>query len=170
MSPCGKYRYELRRRLTAEQPYAHKYERKTCFIMLNPSTADANKDDPTIRRCTAFAHQWGTAELIVVNLFAFRATEPKQLFVAAKEGLDIIGPENDSYIRHAVEEADNGVIVCAWGQHGHRYGREQDVVRMLHKHDPAVPLTALKLAKNGTPYHPLYLPLTSQPWPWKPTS
>ena len=102
ISDCERYRYRLTRRWD---------DGPTCtFIMLNPSTADARKDDPTIRRCIGFARREGCAALLVINCFAFRATKPADLFAAE----DPIGPENDRHIMAASLDAD-GQVIAAWG-------------------------------------------------------
>src|SRR6185369_17379869 len=87
ISKCGKYRYSLRREWIGGAG-------TVCFIMLNPSTADASVDDPTIRRCIGFAQRWGYQILEVVNLYAYRATRPRDMFAAA----DPVGPENEYYL------------------------------------------------------------------------
>lgn len=143
MSPDGAYRYYLSRVWNPELP-------KVLFIMLNPSTADATKDDPTIRKCIGFAKRWHCGGLLVVNLFAYRATDP-----AVLKSLDYcVGPQNDNNIRAAVGEAD--VIVCAWGAHGRKHQRSHQVLGMLKGFNR--PLHAVKLLSDGTPAHPLYVP------------
>jgi hypothetical protein len=116
------------------------------FIGLNPSTADARVDDPTIRRCVAFAKQWGCDSLWMLNLFAFRSTSPDKLGVIT----DPIGPENDAWLYDAVSKAD--IVVAAWGNHGNLHGRAE---RFLT--NQAKPLQALKITKSGAPGHPLYI-------------
>ena len=102
LSDCGKYRYSLTRNWDSEKP-------KVLFIMLNPSTADADNDDPTIRRCINFAKYWGYGGLHVCNLFAYRATNPKEL-------LHIDNPLGDQNIYHMKKLANEAeIIVCAWG-------------------------------------------------------
>ena len=104
ISECGQYRYRLSRRWGPGLP--------TLFIMLNPSTADAEIDDPTIRRCMGFAKSWGRDGIEVVNLFAFQATSPKDMQTAA----DPVGPENEVHVEEAVAECFE--VICAWGAHG----------------------------------------------------
>ncbi len=140
LSDCGMYRYRLGRTWDPSEP-------GVCFVMLNPSTADASIDDPTIRRCIGFARRFGAGWLSVVNLFAFRATDPRALLNAAYP----IGPDNDRYI---VEAADDcAMVVCAWGAHGAIGGRA-DAVRDLLA--PRV-MYALGTTKDGHPRHPLYV-------------
>jgi hypothetical protein len=138
-SPCGAYRYRLSR-AWADGPTA-------AFVMLNPSTADATKDDPTIRRCIGFAKREGCGGLVVVNIFAFRATSPADMRAAD----DPIGPDNDEHIMDALVDAD-GPVVAAWGSLGSYRGRDHDV-RLLTD----VPLWCLGLTKAGAPRHPLYV-------------
>ncbi|MGI0011840.1 MAG: DUF1643 domain-containing protein [Nitrososphaera sp.] len=117
------------------------------FVMLNPSTADKMKNDPTINRCIAYARAWGFGTLEVVNLFAFRSTDPGQLH----EVDDPIGPENDRYILNRATLAD--CIVAAWGNHGALLGRSDQVRRFL----APKAVQCLGLNKTGEPKHPLYV-------------
>ena len=126
------------------------------FVGLNPSTADEIKDDPTIRRCVAFAKAWGYAGLCMANLFAFRATNPRDMMVAA----DPVGPENDAHLGMLGQRA--GVIVAAWGVNGTHKRRAAQVRKLL----PA--LHCLAITKGGHPSHPLYLPKTLTPVPLAP--
>ena len=105
-SPCGAYRYHLTRRWAEGEMLT--------FVMLNPSTADADLDDPTIRRCIGFARREGAAGLQVVNLFAYRATKPKDLW-AARAVQNIVGPENERVLEDAAASANSFPLVCAWG-------------------------------------------------------
>lgn len=147
-SPCRTYRYALWREWIGGSGYA-------MFVGLNPSTADEMLDDPTIRRCIAFAKSWGYAALCMTNLFAYRATEPKDMMAVA----DPVGPGNDAFLQALAPEA--GVVVAAWGAHGTFGGRDQEVRRLL----PA--LHCLALTKDGHPGHPLYLPKTLTPAPYR---
>ena len=139
LSECGLYRYRLERRW-ADGP-------KALFIMLNPSTADAEKDDPTIRRCISFAKREGCGGLIVVNLFAFRATEPDALLLAD----DPIGPDNPGALAAAVADCD-GPLIAAWGAWPGARAAGEAVVRKLGPR-----ARCLGLTKAGSPRHPLYV-------------
>lgn len=152
ISDCGRYRYRLGRAWDDNLPGA-------TFVMLNPSTADADIDDPTIRRCLRYARSWGCGSLLVVNLFAWRATDPADLATAA----DPVGPGNDDFIAGAATAAarTGAPLVAAWGANA----TPERIAHVL-----ALPgmdrLTALALTKSGQPRHPLYLraDLTPQPW------
>ena len=155
LSACGRYRYTLGRRWSWRGPLA-------CWIMLNPSVADARKDDATIRRCIGFSKLWGCGGLIVVNLFALRSTDPGELYRAD----DPIGV--DECDRHILEAASRcQVRVAAWGAHGTFLGRDLRVKRLLESLD-AQPLHHLGLTKEGQPRHPLRLakatPLLTYEW------
>lgn len=153
ISDDSRYRYTLLRRWTVGGPAA-------TFVMLNPSTADAEQDDPTIRRCIGYARAWGMSAVRVVNLYALRATNPRELWQAA----DPVGPSNDAAIAScALVAAHFGhPIVAAWGAHA----RPDRVAAVL-----ALPgmerLHSLGVTKAGQPRHPLYLPAaaTLRPWP-----
>jgi hypothetical protein len=122
------------------------------FIMLNPSTADAVTDDPTIRRCIAYAKRWGFFRLAVLNLFALRATDPGQLLTVH----DPIGPENMRYIS-ALGGMNPSRVVTAWGKVPKGlYGQENRVKEALRNTGRICHY--LKLNKDGSPGHPLYLP------------
>jgi hypothetical protein len=145
LSACGTYRYSLVRSWTGGKG--------TClFVMLNPSTATGEVDDPTIRKCVGYARAWGFSRLEVVNLFAFRATDPRNLQLARAKGQDVVGPENDANIAAAMERADR--VIVAWGLDGVLYGRGSQVLAQLRLFDK--PLLCFKLNSNGEPAHPLY--------------
>lgn len=150
ISPDGIYRYELRR-IWGDPT------RLVGWIMLNPSTADADLDDPTIRRCVGFAREWGYGGIVVRNLFALRATDP----AALKVHPDPVGPENDEWLLAAGQDA---LTICAWGAHGSLRGRGTGVRDLLTA--GGAQLHHLGLTKDGSPRHPLYLPRTATPVPW----
>lgn len=152
LSACGKYRLSLTRQLSPSG------ESSCLFIMLNPSTADADVDDPTIRKCMKFARSWGFAWLHVVNLFSFRATSPVEMKAAEHP----VGPGNDDILRSRAAGAD--VIVCAWGKHGW-HQRRCDAVRQILSDRR---LHYLQLNMDGSPKHPLYVRDVTQPSLWTP--
>lgn len=126
---------------------------------LNPSTADGKVDDPTIRREVAFARAWGMRKLVKVNLFAYRATDPLELQRFAG---DIVGPDNDAWIRLACDSSDVRRIIVAWGAWGDRYrGRVAAVLNAIGR-----PVECLSVTKSGQPKHPLYLRADIVPQPW----
>ena len=142
ISECGQYRYRLDR-------WWGKGTRAV-FIMLNPSTADADMDDPTIRRCIGFAKAWGADGLTVVNLFAYRATDPEAL----RECSAPVGPENDHAIRRAVAGAQH--VVAAWGTNSFIGGRAYRVKKIIK--EMGATLRCLGRTNSGNPRHPLYVP------------
>jgi hypothetical protein len=143
------YRYGLGRRWNMLTPSP----RFCNFIMLNPSTADARENDPTIRRCIGFARRWGYDGLIVTNLFAFRATEPKDMHEAPEPN----GPDNDAVIQEVALRA--ATIISAWGAHGTYLRRGEAVVGMLR--GLGMGTYCLGRTSTGEPKHPLYLPATA---------
>jgi hypothetical protein len=146
----GPYRYLLSRRWGPGAP--------ALFVMLNPSTADDTSDDPTIRRCIGFARRWGAPAVEVVNLYALRATRPRDLFAHAAP----VGPDNDAAIADAAARA--AAIVVAWGAHGARdAARVRCVVGLLG----ARRLACLGTSRGGEPRHPLYLPTRARRRQWR---
>lgn len=145
LSDCGTYRYWLMRHWD--------YDLKPAgFVMLNPSTADATQDDPTIRKCVEFARTWGAGGIEVVNLFAYRATDPKAL--AEYKG-DLVGPENDRSIRDVLEHCFP--LVAAWGNKvPKRHLARVDAVKRIMR-EVGLPVQCLKKNANGSPGHPLYI-------------
>jgi hypothetical protein len=142
ISDCGRFRYRLGRRWGDGAPLT--------FVMLNPSTADAESDDATIRRCVTFAHAHDFRAIDVVNLFAFRATDPKDLRRAGYP----VGPENDEHTARAAQEA--GAVCLAWGANAADLERPQIVLPMLRR--LGVELQCLRITRSGHPQHPLMLP------------
>lgn len=155
-SGCERYRY----RLTRE--WERLPEAWAVFVMLNPSTADATVDDPTIRSCVRLAKAWGCGGIHVVNLFALRATLPQDLTKAD----DPVGPDNDGHLLSAAWLADKGApgsnLVAAWGvetrpcwpDHRELVRARADRVRdLLRLYD----LQCLGTTKDGSPRHPLYV-------------
>lgn len=135
--------------------------------MLNPSTADAAADDPTIRRCIGYAQREGASGLIVVNLFAFRATDPKELSLMTDLEIDIVGPQNAENIGLALLTASiyRRPVICAWGANLLAVRPGADIVKRAK--DLEVELKCLGISKAWAPKHPLYLQTTAplQPYP-----
>lgn len=142
-----KYRYTLWRTWEYGKDYV-------VFIGLNPSTADETEDDPTIRRCIGYAKSWGYGSLCMINLFAFRATNPIDMQIQA----DPIGPLNNIYLFDVSKQAR--IIIAAWGTNGAFLRRDEEVISLIPN------LHYLRLTKNGFPAHPLYLPKDLEPIKW----
>lgn len=150
LSPDGVYRYRLGRRWAPGGS-------RMAFVMLNPSTADADVDDPTIRRCIGFAKREGCSAIAVVNLYAFRATKPVRVAEADARGVDIVGPENLLHLQTAVGSSD--LVVAAWGGSIEKLPRRDWLVDYVV--DLCVGLDrdlfALGHTAAGHPRHPLYV-------------
>ncbi|NDU99744.1 DUF1643 domain-containing protein [Pseudoroseicyclus tamaricis] len=153
-SACEAYRYLLLREW-GEGP-------RILWIMLNPSTADERRNDPTIERCQRRARAWGCGAMGIANLFAFRATRPAALKAAA----DPQGGDNAIAIEAALGWLAGGMVLCAWGVHGGHLGRGAALAAQLAARGQQ--LHALGLTKEGHPRHPLYLPYSARPAPWVP--
>ena len=146
LSACRRYRFALWRTWDESRPLA-------MFIGLNPSTADENKDDPTLVRCMNFAKSWGYGGVCTANLFAYRATKPEDMLAVERP----VGRANDRWLQRL--SARSGVVIAAWGNHGiymNRAKRVRDLIPDLHY---------LKMNASGEPAHPLYLKGTLVPIP-----
>jgi hypothetical protein len=146
ISSCSNYRYALWRRWS--------HGPQILFVMLNPSTADATTDDPTIRRCIGFAKAWGFGSLAVGNLFSFRTASPRILRLSAEP----IGESNDLWLRKL--KAESTMAIAAWGNHGTLHMRGHAVRSQLGE------LHTLGLTKIGQPRHPLYVAANTTPCTW----
>lgn len=142
-SSCLGWRYLLKIVWNEEEPLIN-------FAMLNPSTADAFKNDPTVAGCQKRATAWGYGGLLVTNAYAFRSTDPKGLWTTA--GHNPVGYFNNEFIERAARESE--IVVCGWGEHikPERHKRMLEVIRAAGR----VP-HALVLNKSGYPKHPLYV-------------
>ena len=143
-SRCKQYRYWLKREWNLELP-------QCVFICLNPSTADASTDDPTLRRIVHFASDWGYGSVVVVNLFAFRASDPRRLWLTE----DPVGPRNNFWLRKHTKGAQ--LVVAAWGNFGGKHQRSRWLMNNI-----TVDLYCLGTTKLGHPRHPLYAPRTTE--------
>lgn len=143
-SPCGRYRYELTRSWDATLP-------ELLVVMLNPSTADAAVDDPTIRRVMRFARDAGYGELRVMNLYALCSVDPAALWAS-----DSVGPENDYRLSAAllVRWSEHRPVLAAWGTTPWSKSRAPRVIALV----PGVRWMCLGTTKDGSPRHPLYVP------------
>jgi hypothetical protein len=137
----GKYRYLLWRTWSAYHP-------RIVFVLLNPSTADEQKNDPTIRRCMGFARAWNFGSLEVVNLFAYRSTDYRELFKVS----DPIGAENNRFLMQAVARCST--VVLGWGTRGTFLNRDRQVISLLAWRND---LYCIGITRDGQPRHPLYV-------------
>lgn len=140
-SPCRTYRYSL----------VHEWDRalpRVCFLMLNPSVADEQQLDPTLRRCLGYARSWHFGSFEIGNVFAFRATDPR----AMKAATDPFGPANVEHLMRMTR--DHVMVVAAWGVHATHRGGDTVALRCLPR---GKTIHALALTKSGAPKHPLYL-------------
>jgi hypothetical protein len=133
-------------------------QHQVAFIGLNPSTADEQQDDPTVRRCIRYAKKWGYSGMVMLNIFAIRGTDPRIL----RSPRDIKGPLNDHHIARIIQRAETQLVIGCWGNWGELHGRGKDVIglvksarRQLYRLGP--------LTKLGHPRHPLYLKGDLQP-------
>lgn len=158
LSDCGHYRYVLSRLWNPERD-------TVVFCMLNPSTADAANDDPTIRKCVSLANSWGYGRLVVVNLFAFRATDPREL----RKANNPVGPDNDV---HIAEQTAGRVTICAWGATAMQWPtpKHMPTLKWAARADAVRSLIEklgqprhLGLTQDQHPRHPLYVPGTVRP-------
>jgi hypothetical protein len=178
LSPCDRYRYLLMRRwvalgvVPAPPPLV--------IVMLNPSTADAATNDPTIRKCIGFAERANRSGVVVANLFAYRATDPADLWRAAADGVDVVGPDNDEAIRAAIREdgptspfldPGPGDVLVAWGAAPTNRGarevhtrRVAQVLGILRAEGRAA--VCLGRSRDGSPRHPLMLAYSTRLEPW----
>lgn len=155
ISSCGRYRYHLRRQFDWQPGlFALKHER-VVFVMLNPSTAAAELDDQTIRKCKAFAKREGAGAVEVVNLYALRSTEPRAMI----EHPDAVGPENDEWIARTVAGAS--LVIAAWGAFAYErmpYGVDRTAAVLdLIRDNCEAGVHCLHATRAGFPGHPLYL-------------
>ena len=153
ISDCGKYRYLLRR------TWDHGRLR-ALFVMLNPSTADAEIDDATIRSCIRLSKNWGYGSFEVVNLYGWRATDPKELILAPNP----VGSDNDAIAGAAVGRCD--VTICAWGANKMAGPRERSMWGLIKSRRPAA--FCLGTTKAGHPKHPLYIKTGTIPTIYEP--
>ena len=163
LSPCGTWRYQLARRVAAHVCC----EREMVFVCLNPSTADANRDDPTVRKCCGFARRTGHSVVRIVNLFALRSTDPRGLLAAR----DPVGPDNDAHIARVLCRSAASTVVVAWGSPKTARLRRLIEARALHVGSllrAPRNVWCLGRARDGHPRHPLMLPYATSLEEWSP--
>ena len=151
-SSCGSYRYRLQREIGPG-------EKTLLFIGLNPSTADEEKNDPTVERIERRAKAMGFGRISVCNIFAYRATDPQVM----KGQPFPVGPENDAAILEEARKAD--LVLCAWGIHGCHLNRGREVEKLLR--NAGIPLHCLGRNHDGSPKHPLYIGYDRIPVRWE---
>lgn len=166
LSTCGTYRYELGGDIGPEEPLfrtASDFVRRILWIMLNPSTANAQKDDRTLEAIVRFSERWLYGHVMVGNLSAYIATDPDDMKAAAARGVDVIGPENDARLCRMIAKvrASGGLIMAAWGANA-------DPERARQVHAMAGEMYCLRTNKDGSPIHPLYQPADLIPVLWMP--
>jgi len=145
LSECGSYRYTLVRRWARG--------RMVCWILLNPSTADAVHDDHTVRKCMGFARHWGFSGIYIVNLFAWRATDPRELGRIERDPFG--GPRNDAAILCRTSSAQR--VVCGWGDSGGVIARTHASAVVCELRERGITLHCLGTTKSGAPKHPARL-------------
>lgn len=155
ISECGRYRYRLHRHVAGlvrvlDATRSEPGDRPCIFIMVNPSTADTSRDDPTIRKCRQFAFLWNCNSLWVINLFAYRNRDKDMLLKVE----DPVGPENDKFISQLLKDNPDALIVCGWGNLDKRLRWRQDEFMAKHFHGRKA--FCLGINMDGTPVHPLY--------------
>ena len=150
LSDCGTYRYYLER---GEEP-------RVAWVMLNPSTADASVDDATLRKCMSFTRDWGYKGVMLANVYAYRTPLPDRLFARMAEGADVHGPHN-AVALEALAAAPLRVV--AWGRHA----KPEDVQRVMDVLGNKRPVWCLGVNQDGSPKHPLYVPLATRLIEWR---
>lgn len=150
-SPCRRWRYTLWRIWDSECPYC-------AFIGLNPSTATETENDPTVSRCINYARDWGYGGMYMLNLFAWRATDPDDMKAADEP----VGEDNDAAILRIANAA--GLVICAWGNHGAYRERSTGVKELLRAAN--IQVHCLTVTGTGEPGHPLYLRANCKPVPF----
>jgi hypothetical protein len=155
-SPCGKYRYRLDRFLGSDVPLVG--------IGLNPSTATAEKNDPTLRRDCHFTRAWGFGHFIKLNAYGFKATIPADMWSAKASGVDIVGPDNDEMIAKicAWAHSNGGRVWASWGGNI-EIDRQRRIAELLL----GIEVWCIKTNGDGTPVHELYQPNSSVLVPWR---
>jgi hypothetical protein len=164
-STCTRFRYLLFRPLVN----GARDKGRIMWCMMNPSTATEFKNDPTITKCMAFSEAWGYSDIEIANMFGLRSPHPKDLVAELQAGGNPVGAENDRYIIEAAQRADRIVYACGVPPFGKRAPKElrdrpRIVFELLRRYKAEI--HAMAVTKDGNPYHPLYLPMSTQPIPF----
>ena len=154
-SPCRKYRYYLAQIWDENKPPLY-------WLMLNPSTADEQINDPTVEGCEQRARKWGYGGSVVLNIFAWRATDPENL----KKCANPIGDDNDLWMHKLAVLSQTHDVIAAWGEHGAHENRGQAVLDIFRQKEGR--LQALIMNQSGAPRHPLYIKRSVRPTPFFP--
>lgn len=159
LSLSGRHRYNLTREVGTD------VGGQVCWVMLNPSTADAETDDPTIRRCINFTREWEYGKLVVVNLWPYRATKPADLkrWLGKPDTADFETAMRTNYLYQHRALDTSSLIICAWGNEGDKVGRPLAAEWIEHY---GYKLHILGHNKDGQPKHPLYVPADAVPLEW----
>lgn len=157
ISECGLYRYRLDRDVA---PAGRSFGPRMAWIMVNPSTADGESDDATIRKVVGFSRRYDCFRVTVGNLFAYRATDVREL----KFATDPIGPENDSHLKRIINEAQ--CVVVAWGPVAKQPKALRDRYKSIVRLAAGKPLWCFGTAADGHPRHPLMLGYDTPLVPW----
>ena len=150
-SPCRTWRYRLAQIWDESKDPLY-------WLMLNPSTADETQNDPTVERCERRARMWNYGGSVVLNIFAYRATAPKDMRAAP----DPVGPENDKLIKELAAMSNRVTVIGGWGEHGKHMERGEAIRTIFKEHDGR--LQALKINASGHPAHPLYIGYDKEPF------
>lgn len=150
ISDCGRFRYYLLRQWATYRPLL-------VFVLLNPSKADAFVDDRTLAKCMAFAYSLSYDGVLILNAYAYRATDPEDL----REAGYPVGPMNDDILRAMLP--GQPMVICGWGANARGKERPAEVLQIIR--ESGCTPHALRLLADGTPEHPLYLPSTCKPSP-----
>jgi hypothetical protein len=167
LSLCGQYRYRLGRRWTRQGIS----KGLLVYLMLNPSTADATTDDPTIRKCIGFADRLGYDGIQVINLFSLRSTDPSVLVERVDNRGDLLGPDYDHFLNLTVRHART--VVAAWGcadtlrRRASLAARPAQALARIREINPEIEIMCLGRSKDGSPRHPLMLAYTTQLEPFE---
>jgi len=150
------YRYVLWRAWDRRRPVL-------IVVMLNPSIADEEILDPSVKKCVEWARSWDYGALYVLNAFALRSTDPRLLYEHAQAGGDPVGPDNDHRIRETLDRYPNARIIVGWGKRCSLLGRDEQMIALLAGRD----LYCLGINKDNSPEHPLYIAKATEPQIWR---
>lgn len=180
LSRCGTYRFVLTRdwsrdweadsyKMMTGEPRGEPSITKVVWVMLNPSKADGSTDDPTIRKCRGFSERWGFTLMSVVNLYAYRATDPRDLRKAVQEGRHETWATNREHVESEITDPDTKLVIAAWGggaPNQRNHTRLREMTNLLRKYRGKV--ACLGYTKKNQPRHPLMLGYDTPLVAWSP--